>query len=633
MPQLRVFNEPEIAPPPAGTSVALVNMPFALADRPSIQCGLLKASLSRAGYDASVHYLNLELAAELGASFYYEMSVMRVNVLLGDWLFSVAAFGPRPDEEEYRAICGPHLDEACAKLGVDFQRLRELRNEILPAWIERWVESVDWGQYLAVGFTSSFEQNTAALALARAIKERHPNVVTIFGGPNFDGPMGREYTRALTFIDYAVIGEGDLVLLQILECVTRGESALGIPGVVGRDADGLSDAGPASPVHNMDGLPDPDFDDYFETLFRLNRERVLGNTPPRLPFETSRGCWWGEKQHCTFCGLNNHTMGYRSKSPDQALGQLERLASRYQIANFAATDNILDYKYLEQFCRPLAEKRYDYHFFYEVKANLSPAQIRAMAESGIDSIQPGIESLNSQILSLMRKGITMLRNVRFLKWAHYYRMQISWNVLTGFPGETEEDYRQQLAILPLVRHLPPPSGQTRISLERFSPFFFDPSFPVTNARPVDVYRFIYPEEQLDLREIAYFFHHEMGSTLPDDFHQELREQIAEWKSRWRRRPVPTLSYQRAPRWIQIMDRRAKEVEVHAFQDHEAAIYEFCGETDRTVEALCKHLGETNGGPTDPAEVRASLDKFCAMGLMLEEKDRFLSLALPINRYW
>jgi ribosomal peptide maturation radical SAM protein 1 len=469
--------------------------------------------------------------------------------------------------------------------------------------------------------------------MARSIKERFPRAVTIFGGANFDGPMGREYTRVLPFIDYAVIGEGDVVLLKILERVSQGESALGTPGVVGRSAEGLSDSGPALPVQNLDDLPDPDYTEYFEALFRLGRERVIENSLPRIPFETSRGCWWGEKQHCTFCGLNDHTMKHRSKSPSQALGQLERLASRYKIINFDATDNILDYGYLEQFCRPLAEKRYDYRFFYEVKANLSPAQLRIMAEAGINSIQPGIESLNSHILSLMRKGITMLRNVRFLKWARYYGMRVFWNVLTGFPGETEDDYRQQLAVIPLLRHLPPPSGQTRISLERFSPFFFDPSFPVAKQRPVDVYRFIYPEERIDLREIAYFFHHEMGATLPDEFHQELREQIEEWKAAWRRRPYPTLAYQRAPGWIQIVDRRYAQTSAHAFQDHEADIYELCGETDRTVEAVCKHLGEANASALEPDSVRASLEKFCALGLMLEENNRFLSLAHPVNPHW
>jgi hypothetical protein len=198
-----------------GTAVALVNMPFAMADRPSIQCGLLKSSLTRAGHDVDVFYLNLEFAAEFEASFYREISRLRTDLLLGEWLFSVAAFGPRNDEEEYRAAC-PAIDKTCKKLSIDFERLCQLRNEILPAWVDRWADQVDWSRYKAAGFTSTFEQNTASFSLARRIKERHPGVFTLFGGANFDGTMGREYVRALSFIDYAVIGEGDKVLPQIV---------------------------------------------------------------------------------------------------------------------------------------------------------------------------------------------------------------------------------------------------------------------------------------------------------------------------------------------------------------------------------------------------------------------------------
>ncbi len=38
-----------------------------------------------------------------------------------------------------------------------------------------------------------------------------------------------------------------------------------------------------------------------------------------VPYETSRGCWWGQKKHCTFCGLNPLGMNYRAKSPERAV--------------------------------------------------------------------------------------------------------------------------------------------------------------------------------------------------------------------------------------------------------------------------------------------------------------------------
>lgn len=104
-----IESQERSAPP---VRVALVNMPFALADRPSIQCGLLKGALTRAGHQVDVIYLNLELAAELGALTYKSIASMRTDQLVGEWLFSTAAFGPRDDEAAYRAAC-PDIDRTC----------------------------------------------------------------------------------------------------------------------------------------------------------------------------------------------------------------------------------------------------------------------------------------------------------------------------------------------------------------------------------------------------------------------------------------------------------------------------------------------------------------------------------------
>lgn len=613
------------------TRVALVNMPFAMAERPSIQCGLLKAGLVRRGHPVDVVYLNLEFAAEFGPEFYREISRLRIE-LLGEWLFSAAAFGYRPNEREYEAAC-TSLPQICQNLGKDFRELCRLRRDVLPAWIGRWVEEIDWSLYAAVGFSCTFEQNAAAFALARAIKAKHPQVIIIFGGANFDGTMGREYVRALTFIDYGVSGEGDEALPQVVERIAAGQSALGIPGVIGRGDAGFVDGGTAQRVYDMDSLPDPDYDEYFATLRRLGHDRVLPMEQSAILFESSRGCWWGEKQHCTFCGLNSNGMKYRAKSAAGMEEQLRRLALKYQMTRFESVDNIMDFKYIDQLCGPLSEKHYDYKLFYEVKANLTPLQLRSMARAGITTIQPGIESLSSHVLSLMRKGITMLRNVRLLKWAKYYGIRVNWNILTGFPGEVESDYDEQLRIARLLTHLQPPFGANRIWLERFSPYFFDSTFPIRDVKPLEAYGLIYPPD-VDAQKIAYFFDYRMDGTLPDSAHDELRREISKWRDAWGRKPRPELVYQRAPDWIQILDRRAEESAAHFFDGWEAGVYEFCGDTDRTASAVLDHvLGTVEGSGANLEKVASALRKFCDLGLMLEENGRFLSLAHPINRYW
>ena len=77
---------------------------------------------------------------------------------------------------------------------------------------------------------------------------------------------------------------------------------------------------------NLDTLPIPDYDDYIDALAS---SPAAADVTPMLMLETSRGCWWGEKHHCTFCGLNGLTMAFRSKTPERVIEEIETLRSRY----------------------------------------------------------------------------------------------------------------------------------------------------------------------------------------------------------------------------------------------------------------------------------------------------------------
>ena len=66
----------------------------------------------------------------------------------------------------------------------------------------------------------------------------------------------------------------------------------------------------------------PDFDDYFGAA----QAPSYCDTVVRLSAESSRGCWWGAKSHCTFCGLNGGTMAFRAKSAERFAAYQERHA-------------------------------------------------------------------------------------------------------------------------------------------------------------------------------------------------------------------------------------------------------------------------------------------------------------------
>ena len=152
--------------------VALVTMPWGLQDRPSIQCGLLTATLARHGHQVDVHYLNLSLAAVVGADVYLALTNVgdHRQYMLGEWLFAHAAFGDAaPPPEEYLAAL-PAAEAFCRSFGLTFEDLCRLRARTLPQWLRGAVDAVDWADYDLVGFTSTFEQQVAVLAAARLLK-------------------------------------------------------------------------------------------------------------------------------------------------------------------------------------------------------------------------------------------------------------------------------------------------------------------------------------------------------------------------------------------------------------------------------------------------------------------------------
>ncbi|MDQ6739688.1 MAG: RiPP maturation radical SAM C-methyltransferase [Actinomycetota bacterium] len=614
--------------------VALVDMPFASTRLPSIQLGLLQAIVLERGFEAQTLYLNLRFGARIGWEAYEALCDQRRDQL-GEWIFSLSAFGEEvPASAAYVERFRDDLQVIAQGLGRDVEYLVDLREQVAPAFLEECLETVPWAEYDVVGIGSVFQQNCAGIALARRLKERFPHLVTVFGGANFEDQMGLEYVRTLPWIDYAVIGEGDEVFPALLERVARGDQLVALTGLASQAAGVVQFSGRAPSVTVMDGLPTPAYDDYFDEAIAVGLPGLVGGRGINVPFETARGCWWGAKHHCTFCGLNGLGMAYRSKSPEKALACITELARRHSVYSLVAVDNILDHRYIQGVFQPLVEQRYDFNLFYEVKANLTQEQLRLLARAGVRRIQPGIESLSTRLLGLMRKGTTALQNVRLLKWCEYYGIQPAWNILHGFPGEKPEDYEAQFAVMKLIPHLTPPDVCGELWLERNSPNFTDAdAFGITDVRPDAAYHYIYPG-RLDHGRIAYFFEYTAFDTVPAAAHQPWLAYVEHWKELRRSAGKPYLGYLRGPDRTTVFDRRdGQEPRVHVFKGDAALAFDFCGPTYHSVDKVREHLRLQHGRELSHEAVLDLLRGFTDLGLMLEEGGHYLSLALPGNANW
>ncbi len=609
--------------------IALVHMPWGALERPALGVSLLKAAAQGQGVSCELRYCNMRFAERIGAEPYRRITHDLPHVAFaGEWVFTEALFG-----SDARRDAG-YVDEV---LRGEWQLSEPQIGELfaaraqVEAYLDELLEDPSWQDFDLVGFTSTFEQNIASLALARRIRLRWPHVPIAFGGANWEGPMGQELHRAFDCVDFAFSGEADIGFPRLLQALqlpqpARLQQLQAIPGLVWRRDGATVSNGPAEPVEAMDSLPTPDLSDYFDARAR---SAAASQVSPVLLFETSRGCWWGAKSHCTFCGLNGHSMGYRSKSPARVLAELGEMIRRWPCPTLEAVDNILDMKYFDSVLPALEQMDLPGPVFYEVKANMKRHHVAALRRARITRIQPGIESLSDHVLQLMAKGTTALRNVQLLKWCREYDVAVDWNLLYGFPGETDADYQQIEDVLRRIGHLQLPGACGPIRLDRFSPYFERPAaYGLFNVRPLPVYRWIYPVPGLDHARVAYYFRFDHQA---DRAPSPRALQAAALAESMRAAPNPG-SLQALPHrdgGLHLADtRRGARTSALRLSPFERCIVMAIDETaslDQVVRALQRAWPEHR---FDPAQVRGFLDELVALDLALSDgRGHWLGLAL------
>ncbi len=430
---------------------------------------------------------------------------------VGDWIFGgpaqqVGAGAEEPDPQMAAAeerTCFTYAAFLREK-GVAENLVRQVLalRAIAPAFVSGFADRLLVLDAEMYGFTTSFSQLVPALAVAQALKARAPERLIVLGGANCDRPMGQAVMAAYPFVDAVVQGEGEAAVTALREARDTADLAAA-PGLALRRDGEILVALPV--VQSAASAPVPRYEEYFERLRDLPWAELI--TPHvALPFQMSRGCWWGEKLQCTFCGENGSGMVYRSKPGRQLTETLRELTEKHGVFDTYAVDTILARR--DNGLAALAAAEVDVTTFFEVKANLGPREVGEMRAAGVTVVQPGIESLSSGALKLLRKGATAYHNLRFLILCRELGIDAHWNLLSAMPMETPQMLEEQLALLPFITHLAPPSTVSKVRVDRYSPYFENPDeFRIVLRGPEPKYRFIHTDPALDRTALAYSFDH------------------------------------------------------------------------------------------------------------------------------
>lgn len=253
--------------------------------------------------------------------------------------------------------------------------------------------------------------------------------------------------------------------------------------------------------------------------------------------------------------------------------------------------------------------------------------MEVLSKAGVTEIQPGIEALSTSTLRLMGKGTTSFQNLAFLKNCLRYGISPSWNLLIGFPGETEEVYRKYLQDIPLLVHLPPPAGAFPVRFDRYSPYFTRAAQYKLDLVPYDFYGAIYPFGDEALANMAYYFQDRHYGDYMDQlitWQGRLAAAVATWNEMWRRTdggPPPELTLVRTPGGAFVRDTRSGSLVEHPLDELGVNIVEFLNEKGWKGADVAKNVGG------DDATVAAEMERLAGLGLLFEENERWSSLVI------
>jgi len=293
----------------------------------------------------------------------------------------------------------------------------------------------------AVGFSVlSVSQNLITAEIIKKIKKRKPEIKIILGGISVSVDEQREFfeQNLIGLIDSYVIGEGEGPLVNILGAYRKGAQIEGIPGVL-TYRNGKRLYTPNNLKENLDMFSYPLFEE-----FNLD---AYTNKSKGLIMEWSRGCIG----NCSFCAFKAISGKFRNKSISSILEALSYYKKKYAAEYFSLVDSAVncDLKHLEDICQALISSRLDLKFSALAipRKGMDAVMIEKMKRAGFQRLEYGIESGSDKVLRSMHKIFTVEDAETAIRLTHEAGITTVIYLITGFPGEGEEEFSQTLEFL------------------------------------------------------------------------------------------------------------------------------------------------------------------------------------------
>ena len=296
--------------------------------------------------------------------------------------------------------------------------------------------------FVGVGVIAGYYQYRKLLKISEAINRSKYRPFYVIGG---HGPSpDPEYFLEKTAADAAILGEGELTIIELLEAVANNEPLEKVKGIAFRNGEKTIITEERPLIGNVDSIPFPAFDLFPIPYYSLRRVPHTSYNDFLMDVITGRGCTFT----CNFCYRLDE--GFRPRNVENIIEEINLLRKRYGITYVAFQDELLMSSKIrtEEICEGFIKANLNIKWNCNGRLNYaSPELLRLMKKAGCVFINYGIESMDNQVLKNMKKGLTTKQIIKGISRTIDAGISPGLNIIFGNIGDNRNTLNKGVELL------------------------------------------------------------------------------------------------------------------------------------------------------------------------------------------
>ena len=301
------------------------------------------------------------------------------------------------------------------------------------------------GIFDLVGFYFITSHYSSVVQYSRLVKNINNKIITVVGGPHPTvDPLGT--LENIQNIDFAIAGEGEKALLELIEAIEGKGKFKDICNLVWRQ-NGKVIINKRNFLDSLDKIPIPAWHLLRPNTYPLAPVTVFSKNKRVVPIVLTRGCPFG----CKFCAATIISgRKIRHRNLENVIEEICLLKSQYNMQEFHIMDSCIgaDRDYILSFCNLLIKQNIKICWACTIGIrvdNIDKDLIQIMERAGCYSISVGIESGVQRVLDLMKKNIKLEKIEEKIELIHSISsIRITGFFILGYPGESLLDMRKTI---------------------------------------------------------------------------------------------------------------------------------------------------------------------------------------------